>query len=175
MSEPSWRHHYLPVFYLKGFTKNSGKLKIYDVINKKFVDGGKEYSTKSYFFEKDANTFIKDGVKSDFIEEYYSDFENKISKLVTSINLLDSSERFGVTEKDMPLLQFFTSLMYWRLPHRKEEIETILSNSNLLDLGLKIVDDEGRRDYELEEKMKHNIEFRKFFRLYNAMTDSVGG
>ena len=28
MNQISWRHHYIPMFYLKGFTSKSGKFKI---------------------------------------------------------------------------------------------------------------------------------------------------
>ncbi len=175
MSATSWRHHYLPVFYLKGFTKGSGKFKIYNVQLKRFLDYGKEFSTRSYFFEKDANTLTKDGIKYDFLETHYQEFEDKIAKLLTTINLFDSNTRFGLNESDMPILQFFISLMYWRLPHKQEEIDIILHKNDFFDLGLKIVDKEGVRDYELEEKMKYDVEFKKAFRFFNAMADSARG
>jgi len=59
MKKISWRHHYLPVFYLKGFTNENKKFLIFDKEQNRFIKNGKEFSPSSYFFKKDANTFLK--------------------------------------------------------------------------------------------------------------------
>lgn len=83
MQNISWRHHYLPVFYLEGFTNEENRFKIYDVQNQSFIKDGKEFSPKSYFFEKDSNTMTKDGIKDDFLEKrFYSDMDSKIALII---------------------------------------------------------------------------------------------
>lgn len=172
----SWRHHYLPVFYLKGFAKESGMIKIFDVQKKCFVQNGKEFSPESYFFQKKGNTIIsKDQQESDFIEESYSHIDNNIAKLISKINSSDHATRHGVDENDMPVLNHFVSLMYWRLPHRKKELETIIKNNDLQNLGLSAHNNDGTINKELEELIKSDPEFLTGFKYYNSLMDSVRG
>ncbi len=175
MEKVSWRHHYLPVFYLKGFSKETGQLKIYDVEEKRFLKNGKEFSPKSYFFEKNANTTVFQENKSDFLEKDYSDFDNKISPLIEKINSNNFVNRHGVTEDDMPILNHFVSLMYWRLPHRKTEIEEIINNNELSSLGLNVHNADGSVNLERAEELKNHPEFKKTFRYFNSLMDSIRG
>jgi len=175
MNNISWRHHYLPVFYLKGFTKESGLLRIYDVEKKQFVQKGKEFSPQSYFFEKNGNTmFVKDQ-KSDFLEKAYSDLENDISKILTTINGSDNSTKFGINEYDVQHLNLFASTMYWRLPHNKTRLEDIIKTSELSSLGFKVTNKDGTRNLETENEIKNHPEFVKAYKLFNALTDTVRG
>ncbi|WP_299157027.1 DUF4238 domain-containing protein [uncultured Christiangramia sp.] len=178
MQNKSWRHHYLPVFYLEGFTNENNQFKIYNVQNEAFVKEGKEFSPKSYFFEKDGNTITKDGIKDDFLEDrFYSKMDNKIALILKKINQPDSTleNRFQVDESQMPALNHFVSLMYWRLPHNKKEIDRILDES---DFGLSVRNKNDLRDEDcinIEKRMKNDTEFRKGFKFYMSLIDSVKG
>lgn len=172
----SWRHHYLPVFYLKGFTKESGMIKIFDVEKKKFVQNGKEFSPESYFFQKKGNTIIdQDNVESDFLENDYSHFDNNIAKLISKINLSDYTAKHNVSENDMPVLNHFVSLMYWRLPHRKDELKSIIGNNELQNLGLSVHNKDGSINKESGEELKKRPGFLTIFKFYNSLMDSVRG
>lgn len=181
MQNRSWRHHYLPVFYLEGFTNEKNKFKIYDVVNKTFIKNGKEFSPNSYFFEIDGNTITKNNIQDDFLEKrFFSEMDNKIALIIQKINHPDSSieNRFQVDENHMPALNHFVSLMYWRLPHNKEEIDRILDNNDLIDFGLSVKNKDDERDeqcIELEKRMKNDTEFRKGFKFYMSLIDSVKG
>lgn len=175
MNNISWRHHYLPVFYLKGFTKDSGLLKIYNVQEKRFLKNGKEFSPESFFYEKDANTIFFEDIRNDFLENSYSDFDNEMARLIERIQKSDYSTNYNVTEDDMPRMNHFVSLMYWRLPHRKNGLERFVKNSDLSSLGLKIVDKEGNRFLEEEEKIKNDSKFIKSYKYYNSLMDSIRG
>ena len=52
--EESWRHHYLPQFYIKGFCDESGTITVYNKQYKKF----EKKSPKYIFFEANRNTFL---------------------------------------------------------------------------------------------------------------------
>ncbi|MFC7772427.1 DUF4238 domain-containing protein [Flavobacterium sp. GCM10027622] len=173
MNNLSWRHHYLPVFYLKGFTKESRLIRVYDVEKKQFVQKGKEFSTESYFFEKNGNTIFYGDKQSDFIEKAYSDLENNISKILTRINENDSSNNFGINEYDVQSLNMFANLMFWRLPHRKDLLEIILKNTDLDYVGLKILDKDGVRKIESENEIKNNPEFLKAYKLFFSFADTM--
>lgn len=175
MNNISWRHHYLPVFYLKGFTKDSGLLKIYNVKEKRFLKNGKEFSPESFFFEKDANTIFFEDKRNDFLENSYSNFDNEMARLIEQIQKSDYSTNYNVTEDDMPRMNHFVSLMYWRLPHRKNDLERFVKNNDLSSLGLKILDKGDNRFLEEEEKIKNDSEFIKSYKYYNSLMDSIRG
>ncbi len=175
MDNISWRHHYLPVFYLKGFSKN-GKLKIYDVEKKAFIQGGKEFSPKAYFFEKEGN--IVKGInneKDDFIEKFYADFDTKMAEIITRISLSNNDKKYGVTETDMPVINHFVSLMYWRLPHKKEELINIINNNDLPTLGLNVFNQDGTLNEVRSEILKNNDSFPVIYKLFNSLMDSIRG
>lgn len=177
MKNTSWRHHYLPVFYLKGFTNENGRFIIYNVDNKAFVKNGKEFSPSSYFFKENANTWIKDGVKDDFLEtKFFAPFDDKISKLFDLIHSSSAENRFSVSENDMPLLQNFVNLMYWRLPHRENEIEEMINKDGLNAFALSIQTKDGNRNSEtkkIEERIIKDSEFKKSLHYLMSMVDTV--
>lgn len=165
MNKVSQRHHYLPQFYLKGFTNERGKFKIYDVEKQYFIQSGKEFSTKSYFYEKDGNSVIKDGIKFDTIEtEFYKKQDDKISKIFNKIRNNIDEKNFGITDVDIPLLQLFISSLFWRVPTNFDQIRHIISVTELQKLGLVIKsknDDSVIKDSELECKIKNDPFFFK--------------
>ena len=172
----SWRHHYLPVFYLKGFTKEIGQFKIYDVQQKRFLRDCKWFSPQSQFFEEDANTISIGDYTSDELEtKYYADFDNTISKLYMRLHTSSPPKKFGLTDDDMPILNQFVSLMYWRLPHRRKEIDVILKNNTLETLGIKVSDKDGIINKEYGEKFKNDPLFTIGFRYFNSIVDSLRG
>ncbi len=176
MNNQSWRHHYLPVFYLKGFVKANNKFKIFDVQRKEFIKKGKEFSPESYFFEKDSNTISYNNFTSDFLEtDYYSFFDSEASKIITKINTSNHSNQYGINDLDIQKLNHFVSLMYWRLPHKQSELKTIISNNDLNSLGLSIFNKDKTPNRELEDKFKNNPEFLKSYKFYNSLMDSVRG
>lgn len=176
MDKKSWRHHYLPVFYFKGFTKESNTFKIYNVEEKRFIKNGKEFSPESYFFKKNANTINFKGNKTDFLEtEHYSHFDNEIAKLFNKINSSDNSNKYSIDEDDMPRLNHFVSLMYWRLPHKDSELKSIIESNNLNQLGLEIKNSDGTNNIILEDEFKKNSQFLKTYKYLNSLMDSVRG
>ena len=177
MKNISWRHHYLPVFYLKGFTNENQKFLIFDKEQNRFIKKGKEFSPSSYFFEKDANTFFKDGEKDDFLEtKFLARFDDKISNLFEQIQSSGPENKFSVSEKDMPMLQNFVNLMYWRLPHRRNDLEEYLQKEDLKGFGLFVKNEDGSTDestIKIEEKLKKDSEFKKSLGFLMSMVDTV--
>lgn len=179
MKNKSWRHHYLPIFYLKRFTNDSGLFKIFDVQKDHFLKEGKFFSPRSHFFERNANTFLgEDGESStDFLEtSFYAKIDQQISRLLDIIDSSNSTSRYGVDENDMPILQHFINVMYWRLPHRKIDIEYLLRCNDLNAFGITLKNKDESTDEktkELENKLKNNPEFRKGLRYAFASADTA--
>jgi len=170
MNNVSWRHHYIPEFYLKGFTNPRGTFKIYDVEKQQFVKDGKDFYPESHFFEKHANTIFTEKGADDFIEsKFYSRDDSRIAELFNIIKTNNAETRFGLTEDDMPALQHFLSIMYWRLPVNYEQIKYLLRTYELHELGLLIVSKttgEKVRDAEFENKIRTDPNFFKAVRHF---------
>jgi hypothetical protein len=122
----SKRHHYLPVFYLKGFSDNEQLIHIFDKKDNEFLPIA---SPKSKFYKNNLNNFVFDNqIKFTYEETFYTPLDtqsstifNKIRNLTIDNNAdLNNSERFD-------LLWFITHL-YWRSPYSNSSIEEIVKN-----------------------------------------------
>lgn len=168
MNNTSWRHHYLPEFYLKGFTNQDGKFKIFDVPRQLFIKNGKDFSTESYFFEEDGNTIHTDRGTDDFIENRFSEVDNRVGDLFNKLRNALTDTRFGLTEDDMPALQHFVSVLYWRIPSNYDQIKKLISERELHEFGLLIKSrdtNEVVRNEGLENKIRNDPNFFKAIKL----------
>jgi len=168
MESVSWRHHYIPQFYLNGFTSSNGKFKIYDVEKNKFVQNGKEFSPISYFFEIDANTLISSSDKDDHLEKKYSQIDDRIAKIFHKIDKSTADEKFNINADDIAQLQYFVSVMYWRMPANYNEVKSIIHRKELRELGL-ILKKTGEAlisAEEMEMKIKEDANFFKMMKFW---------
>jgi hypothetical protein len=169
MSNKSWRHHYLPQFYLNGFTNESGSFKIYDVENKRFIKKGKDFHPIQYFFEKNANTITinKTQESNDKLEDWYSKNDNSIAETFAKVNAFGAK---NLIDKDIAKLEYFIGSLYWRIPTNFNNLRKLVATKKLRELGIVIRDDLGniRDDSYLENEFKSNeIEaFTKFIKIY---------
>ena len=168
MANNSWRHHYIPQFYLNEFTNDSGSFKIYDVENKRFIKNGKEFHPESFFFEENANTFlIKETQETnDDLEHWYSKIDNTIAEIFTKIRI---SGRKGLIDLDIAKIEYFIGLLYWRIPINYEKLCELVKTKQIKELGLVIKNDKGevQDNTEIEKKLKTDeIDFlTKFFKF----------
>jgi hypothetical protein len=171
----SQKHHFLPVFYLKGFTNENEQFKIFNIKTKNFKQKGKLFSPASHFYILKDNTFTTDFGESDFMEKLYEKVDSSFAKILQAINTNSYENRFGVSEKDMPYINNFVSQIYWRSPFNKNIIQDYIKKYKLKQLGLKIVDEDGNHNEELSEKFKNEPESHKAYKLYNSLLDSIRG
>lgn len=168
MNNTSWRHHYLPEFYLKGFTNQKGKFKIFDVSRQLFIKNGKDFSTESYFFEEDGNTIKTDSGTDDFIENRFGDIDNRVAELFNKLRNSKADTRFGLSEDDMPALQHFVAVLFWRIPSNYDQIKKLINERELHEFGLLLKSkytNEIVRDEELENKIRTDPNFFKALKL----------
>jgi hypothetical protein len=173
----SSRHHYLPIFYLNGFTDDLRQFSIYDVEQSRFIKNKKKFSPTSYFFEHKENSIFFDNVENDYLETNgYGRFDTLISELLDKVRKGKSENQFNVSSDDMPLLQFFMYLLYWRLPSNRKKLTEQSKDENLSLFGLKIVDQDGIRTEKTiksEQKFLKDVEFRKNLKYFKAVYDGV--
>jgi len=165
------KHHYLPQFYLKGFTNETGEFMIYMVKKGIFKKDGKFFSPASHFFLPDDNTVTVEGIKDDFIEKNYSRMETMVAKVFEKIRAVDSN--FDMAETDIPLLQYFVAELFWRLPSQRQVIEDIANTRSLKQLGVAVIDKTTFKevnDEKFETKTKKNPIYVKFLRTILPIT-----
>lgn len=168
MRKISWRHHYLPQFYLKGFLNGNGKFIIYNVEKQRFVKNGKEFSPESYFFEKDGNSIILDNEKDDFLETSFSQIDNLVSILFDKIRDAKNTSPFGLKDEDMPALQYFIGTLFWRNPKNYDKIKKIVSEGDLKSFGVTLINDGEKMEetIEFEEKLRSDPNFIKRMKIW---------
>lgn len=163
MANTSWRHHYIPQFYLNGFTSDNGSFKIYDVSKDRFLKNGKDFYPESFFYEIDGNTVISDDKKYDFIESSYQRLDDRTAEIFNRLNKSCPQDKFNLVERDIAALQYFIGIMYWRIPRNHEMIKEIIVIRRLKDLGLKVLDKNSEIvfDESIENEVKNNPNFIK--------------
>ncbi len=168
MNQISWRHHYIPQFYLNGFTSINGHFKIYDVQKNDFLKNGKDFYPESFFFEKDGNSMITEDGKVDSIENSFKVMDSKTAEVFNRINNSTSKEKYNIDENDIALLQYFIGIMYWRIPSNFDEIKNIVERKRFREIGLKIVNQQGEiiDDSEFETRLKSDDNFFKAMKFH---------
>ncbi len=169
MTEISWRHHYIPQFYLRNFTNDEDKFHIYLIKENRYKANGKLFSPESHFFEENGNTLSSEEGITDFLEtDSYKQIDNDTAILFNKIKYSTES-RYGLSEADMPMLQFFVAHLFWRNPSRNEFTKALILRKGLSGLGLKVKDiqtDETLIGSEIEKKMMENESTYKFIKYW---------
>ena len=131
-NNPTKKHHYLPRYYLRGFTDNEGGFFVYD----KRADKIFPTSPDAFFFENDLNTVtLPNGNTSDFLEEMYTDIENDSWKYLDSVR--ESTPDLPIQLMDKMHLFLFLLFLHWRLPSNIGFVEelsaTFFHGNNVTD------------------------------------------
>lgn len=161
----SRKHHYLPRYYLKGFTNTDGGFFVYD----KHTDKIFPSSPDAAFFENDLNTMIlpKTG-SSDFLEKLYADTESGFWEILDKMRNSKPNQLIELLDK-MHLFLFLL-ILHWRLPGNMEYIEKL--SEEILPDGEGIFDymilkskSGGRAPGDITNKFRNNPEFKKITKL----------
>ena len=107
MGNDTKRQHYLPQFYLKGFT-NKGKLWVYDREKNEF----RIQTPVNTAIEKDYYTFVdKKGEKNKSVEKILADIEGRVVPVFDKIKNQDS-----INDEDKGIMSLFLSFFIYRVP-----------------------------------------------------------
>lgn len=158
----SKKHHYLPEFYLKGFTNDADKLFIYDKSRDVIKKG--EYSPSTHFFGFNRNSVEIDGKLDDFPEEMYSkidDIDKGIIQFIQSQNSVFSLDSYQIFQ-----LQLFISNFIWRNPQFDEKYrKAIIENESRKNFfRIRNVEDGSDAPKEIVDEIKKSDGFIKSFR-----------
>lgn len=118
------RHHYLPVFFLNGFTSTEGLFHVYDK-EKDCIYFNQ--NPKSQFYINGLNDLNLDGkFMYTFENPFFSDLDHKTSILLKKILI---GQKTDILER-LYLLDFLFFL-FWRLPHSDEHFKKLIQNKEL--------------------------------------------
>lgn len=116
----SVKHHYLPVFFQKGFTDEHERITVYDKKTDRYL---LNQSPRGWFLEKNLNRAFRDGVVfNEWEQAVMARIDDRAAPVIENIRSKDVStawEELGQQEQ-LILLQFL-NLLYWRHPDTSEE------------------------------------------------------
>lgn len=122
----SWRHHYVPQFYIKNFYNHENAIYVYDKIKDSYLPYPR--SSKTIFFEKERNTLLLNSKKDDLVEQLFKWPDNKLSDQFKKVK----SYSKDALENDLAYLsalQIFITWTLWRLPCYDEETKKYIQNN----------------------------------------------
>lgn len=126
MQNDSWRHHYIPQFFIKNFYNSKNEIWVYDKEYDKILKQPKV--SKSIFYEPHKNSLKYDGKLYPEIEEYYKIIDDKHAKHLVDLNLLTKSEIIN-NESITKSLIYFANWLLWRMPRYDKLIEDLITEN----------------------------------------------
>jgi hypothetical protein len=157
----SKKHHYIPKFYLKGFTNENGTFAVYDKLTGRIKKG--EHFPDSHFFEFNRNTLEIEGNKTDFLEtKLYSKLDDDLAPFFQKIR--ESDIQYLTFENLFPI-KMFISFLFWRIPRNDQLIQDILKDEKLSNQNLFYQKRDTNESISEEEfnKIKKNPLFQRLY------------
>jgi hypothetical protein len=160
----SRRHHYLPINYLKGFTDSRNCFFIYDKQADRIFG---PITPNAFFYENDLNTTIHlNGSKGDFLEDLYTNMENRFWGSLDRIRRNDINTPIEIYDK-MHLFLFLLFL-HWRLPSNISFAEQLSKKAFIkngeFDFQRLEYKNGGKVPEEIIELVRSSSAFKKSFR-----------
>lgn len=163
----SKKHHYLPRYYLKGFTDSRNYFFVYDKQKDRILPNA--LTPDSFFFENNLNTVtLPGGGSSDFLEDFYTDIENQFWGPLDTIR--KSNSKTTIQLFDLMHLFLFLSFLHWRLPSNIKYVEELSKNffvSDYKNLNYFTIKNKNGKTApkEIIDKIKNSPAFKKTSRL----------
>lgn len=158
----SKKHHYIPRFYLKGFTDKEINFFIYDKHEKKIWKSNPGNS----FAENHRNTGFAENketgqvYRSDLAEQILSKFDCRSATALNEIRDSNPSDSI-LTVTRLYAIRFFIISTFWRSPANDHLVSKIIDSHSFKDLGFGIFDIESEQRNIEAEKILVNIDLWK--------------
>ena len=158
------KHHYLPQFYLKGFTNEEGNYYVFD----KKTEEIRKTNPLNSFFVNNRNTSIMKDVRFVLLEDIYAQFD---SLTAPQLEIIRNStiEDLDLGTEAFHRVKMFITQMYWRVPRSDEELEKMIDKLTFADTGFDIKNKTTGKSVatkELQEQLKEADLFRKMYRIF---------
>ncbi len=161
----SKRHHYLPQFYLNGFTNDYGTFAIFDCKNRRL--SSKEFVPKAKFYDS-RNLVEFDGVLTDIPEQMYSSVDYRHAELFK--NIQSQRDVLNLTLDELFTLQEFILTTFWRLPSQHEAYDREYVANPAFTKNFKIIHkDTGVADENVTKSIIFSEPFKKSIKPFIAL------
>ena len=89
--------------------------------------------------------------------------DNLVSIVFDKIRNAKNNSKFGLTDNDMPILQYFVGTLFWRNPKNYDKIKRIVAEGDLKSFGVKVINKAEKADEvkEFEENLRNDPNFIK--------------
>ena len=169
--KPSVNHHYIPIFYLGGFTNEFGQYYVHD------KKTGKTFQSipRHTFFEKHRNTgsivhqVTGELEQSVLPEDMVTHYDNTAAAVIKALRTTNPGDNALTPEALYELMMFIHSI-FWRTPANDDLRKHIIEQSSFKDLGFGIFDKQGNRSVKTEEMMKDIDLFKKIYPVLLPVT-----
>lgn len=136
------KQHYIPQFYLNNFTNDSGKLWVYDRLNRKFfASSPRDIASEKYLYEtrwEDANPKLGDFVLPNQIENKFAEQEREYSKLLQKIVSICANPQNGnalvCTKDEKESMAGFVSNVLLRNPWSMKQADLDCVTDGIMDV-----------------------------------------
>ena len=167
----SKKHHYIPQFYLNGFTDANNQYFVYDKVTGKCWKG----SPINTFAENHRNTGeVKnfetgETFRTDFPEEMLSYFDGQVAPIVKLIRNSKPDE-YKLTVEHLLLLRMLILSIFWRSPVNDDLRKQITETYSMRHIGWRIIDKNTNLPHlESEELIQKMDVFRKLYSSFLPM------
>jgi hypothetical protein len=161
----SSKHHYIPRFYLKGFTDGNDMLYRYD----KLTHVIKYVGRKGVFWEENLNTGAITHPETgemhlwDFPEHLFAGVDSILAKPLEIIRNTDATTNILDNPAMVDIVKQLIHFLFWRVPANIDHLNSIIDGTAFGDLGFGFFDANGKRLKEWEETMKGVDLWRKLY------------
>lgn len=160
----SKKHHYLPRFYLKGFTDKQNEFYIFDKVNEEIRKGKPDNS----FYEKYRNTLYgKDkDFKTNILEEIYAQYDDRAAKVFDEVRNSKLNDPV-LSPYNLTILRLFIVNLFWRIPSHDKLLDLLIDVSSFKELGFQFRNKSTGKpiDKSIENEMKQIEAWRKMYRI----------
>lgn len=161
----SVNHHYVPKFYLQGFTSDNGRLQVY---NKTFCKFERDKHTpKTVLFEKNLNTIKMKGKLTDDLEKLYGYIETEFSEYISLIRSRKINDEI-ISKEGISLLKQYIAFQFWRLPCYDAYADEYIASLDLSKFGEILIINENYvgKTKNIKEMLKSDSGFKHYFRCF---------
>lgn len=169
----SKKHHYVPQFYLKGFTDDSGMFFIYD----KELDKIWRTNPLNSFAENHRNTGgipTDDGEQpSDMAEQFLASIDGDAAKVIDLFRKYNPD--YHIDQSSLLHLQIFIATLFWRSPVNDEFRERLMHSLSFTEMGFGVFHkDTKERSVEMEDRLRGIGAFQKSYQAFLAFKSFLG-
>lgn len=165
----SRRHHYIPQFYLRGFTNENNEYFIFDK-EKEEIRRSKPINS---FYENNRNSSYVHNEKIVILENLYAHYDSKAAEQLEKIRTA-SIDNFVLEPEILYRIKAFIAQIYWRIPENDLELDRLIDQLSFKDAGFDFKDKNGKSiaTKELQEELKNIDVFRQMYRIIVPLISS---